>query len=144
MGSIVTKTISQLAIKPRKLFMIDSFGAILTAFFLFVVLRNFDEYFGMPKSVLTYLSITGTLFFIYSASCFFFLKSHWTPFIIAVSIANLLYSILTMGLLIIYSPMLTVVGITYFLMEIAIVCGLAYIELNVAIAIKQNRIDNNR
>jgi hypothetical protein len=144
MASIVRKTINQLARKPRKLFLIDSLGAIFNAFFLFVVLRNFDEYFGMPKNVLTHLSITGTLFFIYSTTCFFFLKKHWAPFIIGISIANLLYSILTMGLLIIYSPMLTIIGLIYFLMEIAIICGLVYIELNVATAIKQNRIDNNR
>lgn len=143
MRSIVRKTINQLASEPKKLFLIDSLGAILTVFFLFVVLRNFDEYVGMPKNILTYLSITGALFCIYSTACFFFLKKHWTPFIIAISIANLLYAILTMGLLIIYSPVLTTIGLTYFLLEIAIICGLVYIELKVATAIKQNRIDDN-
>lgn len=143
MCSMVRKTINQLARKPRKLFLIDGLGAILTVFFLFVVLRNFNKYFGMPKNILTYLSITGTLFFIYSIICFFFLKKHWTPFIIAIGIANILYSILTIGLLIIYSPMLTIIGITYFLIEIAIICGLVYIEFNVATTIWQNRINNN-
>ena len=77
----VRKTISQLAHKPQKLFLIDSLGAMLTAFFLFVVLKNFNEYFGMPQKILTYLSVIAAFFCIYSATCFFLLKKldniHW-------------------------------------------------------------------
>lgn len=134
---MVRKTINQLARKPKKLFLIDSLGAMFTTFFLFVVLKNFNEYFGIPQTILTYLSIIAALFCIYSATCFFFLKEHWIPFIRTISVANLLYSILTTGLLIIYHPAFTIIGITYFLMEIAAICVLVYIELNVATVIKQ-------
>jgi len=135
--------INHLAVKPKTLFLIDSLGAFLTMLFLFVVLRNFNEYVGMPKTILTYLSAIAACLCIYSATCFIFLNENWTPFIKGICIANLLYCILTLGLIIIYFPLLTIIGVTYFLVEIAIVCTLAYIEINVAIAIKNNRSDGN-
>lgn len=135
--------IKHLTEKPKTLFLIDSLGAILTAFFLFVIVRHFNEYFGMPETVSIYLSVVAACFFSYSITCFYFLKGNWTKFIMVISIANLLYCILTMLLLIVYYRTLTTIGITYLLTEITIVCGLVYIELNVAIEINRNRADNN-
>ncbi len=116
---------------PKTMFLLDSLGAMLTAFFLFVILKYFKEYVGMPQTALTYLSIIATCFFIYSTACFCFLKENWAPFIRVISIANLLYCILTMLLIIVYYPTLTAIGILYFLTEIILVCGLVYIELSV-------------
>lgn len=132
-----------LTARPKTLFLIDSLGAVLTAFFLFAVLRNFNEYFGMPKTVLTYLAAIAGIFWIYSTVCFLFLKENYAPFIWTISSANLLYCVLTMGLTIYYFPMLTFICITYFLVEIALVLGLVYIELQVATAINRNRINLN-
>lgn len=140
---MIRNFIKYLTVKPKALFLIDSLGAMLTAFLLFVVVRYFNEYFGMPKTVLTYLSAIAACFFIYSMACFYFLKGNRTRFIIVIGIANLLYCILTILLLIVYYPTLTTVGIAYFLIEIAIVCGLVYIELNVAIEINKNRVDDS-
>jgi len=139
----VVKIIKQLSSNPQKLFLIDSIGALTTATLLFVVLRNFNEYFGMPEKILTYLSVIAVCFFIYSTACFFVIKANWTPLIKGISIANLLYCILTISLLVFYHQQLTTLGIAYFLGEIAIICGLVYIELNVAIEINKSKIDNN-
>jgi hypothetical protein len=119
--------------------MVDSFGAGLTAFFLFVVLKNFNAYVGMPPTILTYLSIIAASFCIYSIGCFLFLKDYWVSFIRAISIANLLYCILTLGLVIVHYPALTTIGTAYFLVEIVIICTLVYIELNVANTIRGKR-----
>lgn len=132
------KIIKQLAKKPKKLFLIDSLGAILTTLFLFVLLRKFQKYFGMPHIVLIFLSIIAVIFFIYSTACFLFLKDNWTPFIRIISLANLLYCMLTTGFLIKYYPVLTKIGLAYFLVEITIICVLVYIELNVATATKKS------
>ena len=139
----ISEIIKQLEQKPKTLFLVDSIGAMLTTFFLFVILRNFNEYFGMPKTTLTYLSTIAACLCIYSTTCFFFLKNNWTSFIRIISIANLLYCLLTMGLVIFNYAILTIIGTTYFLAEIIIICGLVYIELNVASAIKKNKTDNN-
>ena len=140
---MVIKLINHFAENPKRLFLLDSLGAILTAFFLFVVIWQFNGYFGMPKPVLTYLSIIAICFCIYSTSCFLFLKAYWTAFIRLIGIANLLYCALTIGLLIKYYSLLTIIGVTYFLIEIVIICGLSHVELNVAKEIKRNRLLDN-
>lgn len=143
MNRLINKLINQLAGKPNMLFLIDSIGAIFTAFFLFVVMRQFNGYFGMPKTVLTYLAVIAICFCIYSTACFIFLKAIWVPFIWLIGIANLLYCVLTTGLLIKYYPLLTIMGTIYFLIEILIICGLSYVELNVAKKIEKNRLVDN-
>ena len=137
MNRIINKLINHLIKIPKTLFLIDSLGAIVTGFILFVIMRQLIEYIGMPKIVLTYLSFIAIFFCIYSTACFLFLKERWTPFIRLIGIANLLYCALTIGLLIKYYSLLTIIGIIYFLIEIVIICGLSYVELNVATEIKK-------
>ncbi len=118
-------------IKPKTLFLVDCFGAFTTAFLLFAILRTFNEYVGLPKIILTYLSIIAAIFCMYSGICFLWLRENWQPFLKVISIANLLYSCLTLCLLIYYRNSLTIFGIVYFLGEIMVVCGLVFIELNI-------------
>lgn len=131
------KFIRLLAEKPKTLFLIDGSGAFLTAFFLFAILRPFEEYVGMPKTVLTSLSAIAICFCAYSTACFLFLKKRWTPFIRLISCVNLFYCALTTSCIIAYYPLLTTTGIFYFCMEIAIICTLSFIELRVAAEIKK-------
>lgn len=128
----MNKIIKYFSEKQKTLFLIDSVGAFMTAFSLFVIVRQFYEYFGMPKNELTYLSVIAVFYGIYSAACFLFLKVELTAFIKFIGIANLIYCALTIVLLIKYCHLLTIVGTTYFLVEIAIICGLSYIEFHVA------------
>ena len=125
------KLINKLILNPKRLFLIDSFGAFLTAFFLFAILRTFDEYFGMPKLTLDFISIIALAFSVYSFCCFFLVGNNWHPFLKAISIANILYCCLTLGLVIYYYPLLTILGVTYFLIEIIIVVVLVFFEINV-------------
>lgn len=136
----VRDIIDQLTRKPRAIFLIDSIGAMLTTLLLIVVLKNLNEYFGMPLPILTCLSVIAICLCIYSTTCYFFLKENWMPFIKAISIFNMLYAVLTLVLILAYYPILTNIGIAYFLIEIMIVCGLAYIEYSVAIKLKRIQI----
>ncbi len=138
MKNTISKIIKQLSLMPKKLFLIDSLGALVTAFFLFIVLKDFNEYFGMPITILNYLSSIAACLCIYSITCFVIIKKNWIPFIRIISTANILYCILTIGLIILYQSQLTIFGKAYFLGEIAIILGLVYIELNVANAIKKS------
>lgn len=131
--------IKQLASKPKSIFLIDGMGALLTTFFLFVILRTFNEYIGMPTIALTYLSLIAVIFCLYSTTCFFLLKENWRPFLKIIIIANLLYCILTMTLLIAYHQSLTIIGMTYFVIEIIVVSGLVFVELQV---LKESKIKN--
>lgn len=139
----IKKLIYILAEKQKTIFLIDSLGAILTSFFLFVIMRQFNEYFGMPETILTSLSILAICFSIYSMACFLFLKGSPTPFIRIIGIANLLYCSLTILLLIKHFALLTIIGTIYFLIEIVIILGLSYIELHVARELKKKNSLNN-
>ncbi|MBK8448953.1 MAG: hypothetical protein IPO78_03810 [Saprospiraceae bacterium] len=127
MPSILRK----LARNPKTLFLVDGLGALLTAFFLFVILMPFNKYFGMPLDVLKYLAILAGMFCIYSFACFFFLSDNWHAFLFAISIANLLYCCLTISLVIYYYQRLTILSLTYFLVEVILVSGLIWLEIKV-------------
>ncbi len=126
--------IQTLSAQPRKLFLVDSIGALLTAVMLSVVVRKFHTFFGMPPLVLTYLSAVAAIFCIYSAGCFIFLKRGWASFIRAIAIANLSYAALSLVLVVINYSSLTVWGVTYFLAEVVVICALVVVEFRVASA----------
>ena len=132
MKHVLNGIINRFSGNPRTLFLIDSFGALTTALLLFLVLRNYQEYFGMPEIRLNLLAALAACYCVYSLSCYLFLKRNWILFIQIIGIANLMYCALTAGLLIIHHAQLTFLGYAYFSGEIAIICGLAYIELIVA------------
>jgi hypothetical protein len=119
----------KLSLKPKIIFLIDGIGAFLTAFFLFFVLRNYNAYFGLPKTTLSYLSIIAILFSIYSISCFYFVNKKWHAFLKVISIANVLYCCLTTYLIIYYYKQITLLGLTYFILEISIILILAFVEI---------------
>lgn len=123
--------------KTRTLFLVDGIGAALTTFNLYFILRHFHSYFGMPTFILTYLSLIGLIFCVYSMSCFFFLKGNWTPFLRLISIGNLLYCVLTMVLAFNYFNDLTKLGLLYFSIEIVIIFIIVYIEIRVANALEK-------
>jgi len=141
---IFRNVIDRLAKEPRKLFLIDCLGALLTTLLLFVVLRTYHEFFGVAIGTLTLLAGIAAVFCIYSACCFLFLKGNWAPFIQAISIANLLYCIVTLGLVFIPGSEISLAGKIYFLGEILVVCGLVYVELAVAKAIKKQHENPRR
>lgn len=121
--------LKHLSLQPKTLFLVDGIGALVTAFFLYVILRTYNDYFGMPESVLTCLSVIAVIFCFYSITCYFLLKDNWPPFLSMISIANLLYCCLTLGLVIYYFPVLTMLGVVYFIGEIMVISGLVFVEL---------------
>lgn len=134
MRSILKTIINQLKEQQNKLFLIDSIGAFLTALLLFAVLRNFNQYIGLSKTVLACLAFAAFSLCLYSAACFLFLRQYRGVFLWGIGIANLLYCILTIAVIIVYYPFITVIGLCYFFIEIIIICILVYIELKAASA----------
>ena len=133
----------KLTLNPKKIFLIDGFGALLTAFILFAILKTFNEYFGMPLNALTFLSIIACILSAYSFCFFFLIKSNWHPFLRAIIITNLLYCILTSGLVIYNFSQLTLLAVTYFLLEIAVVGILVFFEISsLAKSYQRRHIDN--
>jgi len=134
----INKIIKALTRKPKTVFLVDALGAALTGIFLIAVLKPFNEFFGMPKETLTFLSILALVLATYSFSCFAFLDKNIQNFLSPIIVANLTYCILTLGLVIYYHNKITILGLAYFVGEILIICGLVYIELKTLKASSQN------
>ena len=122
----------QLALNPRKLFLVDFAGALLTAFLTGFILVMFLDFFGMPKWVLIILSVIALLFAVYSLSCYFFARRHWRICLQIIAIANLLYCCATAGLVIFFYSSLSIFGVLYFVGEILLMGILVSIEWRAA------------
>jgi hypothetical protein len=140
MKHFLSITVDFFSRETRKLFLIDALGAAVTSFSLFFVLRNYNEYFGMPQNSLTYMSILGLFYFTYSISCFYFVTNRFILCLRIIAIANILYSTLTIILLYVHYNDLTKIGLAYFLSETLIIAVLAYVEFRVASILKNQSI----
>ncbi len=105
----------------RKLFFLDGTGALITAGMLGLVLPQLEEYVGMPTKVLTPLAIIVVFYALYSFTCCTMIKKGGYGFLKAIAIANSLYCVVTLVLVIQLWNTLTTLGIFYFLGEIAII-----------------------
>jgi hypothetical protein len=113
---------------PKKLFLIDSLGAVLTAFFLGVILVKLEDSIGMPKTALYFLASIACMFAVYSICCYFLLVSNWRPYLKGIAIGNLLYCWLTIVLVFYFYQKLTMLGLAYFVLELIVLSGLIIIE----------------
>ena len=116
----------------NQLFLIDAVGALVSAIMLGLVLPDLDEYIGLPVTILRFLAVPAFIFFLYSTSCYFFSKKNKATLLQVIAIANLLYCLVTVALLLYHLDQLLLLGWIYFIGEIAIVLTLAVIEWKAA------------
>ena len=113
---------------PKTLFQIDAAGALATALLLSQVLARFESVFGMPRHVLFILAGIALCFLIYSITCYFFVDKNPNAFLKVIASANAMYCILTLGLMMMHSSTLTMLGYAYFIGEIMIILTLVWFE----------------
>ena len=118
--------------KPKTLFLIDGFGAVLSAFSLGVVLVHFEASFGMPKAVLYPLALAACGFALYDFICYFLFPSNWSIFLKGIALMNLLYCFVSIYLVLLHYPELTTLGLLYFFLEFVILFLLIGIEYKTA------------
>ncbi|MCC9065172.1 hypothetical protein [Flavobacterium piscisymbiosum] len=118
--------------KHKKIFLIDSLGALISAFFLGIVLVRFEIAVGMPKEVLIVLAILACILAFYSFISYLFVIKNWQFYIRIIALVNLVYCCLTIGFLTYFHREITVLGCAYFFIEIIVILILANIEINVA------------
>lgn len=112
--------------EPKNIFLLDGFGALLTTLLLYFILRNFSDFFGLSKVIFEYLSIIAFTFFIYSISCYFLVKQNWRTFLKIICTANILYCLLTFGIIAYYYQCISIFGIIYFLIETVIIMKIIF------------------
>ena len=116
----------------KKLFLLDSLGALLSAVMLGLVLTKYEAFLGMPSKVLHILTIIPCIFSVYSLLFFLIKTKNWRLYLTIIAIANLLYCCLTTSYIIYEYQQLTIWGLMYFIAEIVVVVVLAMYELNIA------------
>ena len=117
---------------PRKLFLIDGSGAILSAFLLGVVLVELERIFGIPRKALYFLALLPCLFAIYDFYCYQRKSRDVGAFLKGIAFMNITYCLLSTGLAIFHYQKVTYFGWIYIVLEIIIVTTLAIIELKTA------------
>lgn len=113
--------------KLKWAFLIDGIGAAMSALLLLLVIVPFQTFFGFPSDAALKLSVLPLIFSIYSLTCYF-TKPSSPVFLKIIAVANILYCLLSLGLVIFYFAQLTVFGLLYFLIEKLIVVPLAVWE----------------
>lgn len=136
-GSFRT-VITKLTASPRRLFLMDGLGALLTAFLSGIILPRFEAFFGMPRTVLYGLALLACVYVLWSFCCYLFTPSSWRPFLKAIILANTFYCCLIIGLVCYFFRELTVFGVAYFLLEIGVIAIIVRIEL-LGLAAQQNK-----
>ena len=104
----------------KNILLLDALGALLSALFLGIVLVHFEQYIGMPTSTLYSLAAIPCVFMVYSLTCYLsaIKNREWSVRIII--LANSLYAILSLSLVIYHFDLLTKLGIAYFLVELVV------------------------
>lgn len=122
------------SISPRKLFLLDGTGALVSAISLGLVLPLLQEYIGLPVGTLRMLGVLALCYALWSLACYFFLPEKWPGFMKIISLANLSHCVLTAVLLLLGWENVQPLGWLYFGVEMAIVLPLAWWEWKVAVA----------
>lgn len=113
---------------PRSIFLTDGLGALMSTLLL-LVLAYFEHIFGMPKHVLYKLAPVTAILITYSLGLYLLNPKDWKRYLAPLAIANILYSCLTIVLLLCYFNKLTGPGIAYFSLEVIVILLLSGIEL---------------
>lgn len=118
----------RLLMTPKKMFLTDSVGALLSALLLTVVLVPLEPWFGMPEDVLYVLSAIACCYAVYSACCYFFITFNWRSYLKAIAIANVLYGLLTIGIAVFFSGSIKLPALIYFSLELLVLSFLIILE----------------
>jgi hypothetical protein len=129
MNKIPWTVIKELPAQPKKIFLLDGTGALLSACFLLLLLAPFRQFFGMPLQTLYLLSAMPVVYALYSFCCFGFLSGNWRPFLAGIIFGNLLYFFVSFALVIECFDKLTVAGVVYFVLEMIVLAGLIKLEI---------------
>ena len=118
--------------EPRKLLLLDGLGALISAIMLGGVLVSFQQHIGMPYYILYSLALAAVCFAIFSLSSSLRKSSDPKRSLRIIAIVNILYCVISIGLVIHFYSLLTIFGIGYFLLEKVVVLSLVFLELKVS------------
>lgn len=124
--------INTLEKNPKKLFLIDGIGALVSAFLLGVVLVKLQLLFGIPSGKLYFLAVFPLVFAGYDCFAYLQARQKQAKLLKGIAMCNLVYCFISLGALLTHLEMITILGWTYILSEILVVSSLALVEFNIA------------
>ncbi|MFT4666242.1 MAG: hypothetical protein ACI9RM_000898 [Ulvibacter sp.] len=136
-----SKLVKEFSSKPRRLFLIDGLGAILSAFLLGVVLVQLEYLFGVPRSTLYFLAFLPCLFALYDLYCYQRVNENLSFHLKVIACFNILYCGISIGLACFHYQKITYLVWVYFVIEVIIVIAIAKLELKVAANISNQEND---
>jgi hypothetical protein len=130
----LTTLITSLRADPRRVFVLDGVGALVSAVILGLVLPPFDEALGTTRSALHALAALPVAFALYDLVCWAARVRWWRAAVRGIATANLLYPVFSAVTLWNDQVPLTGLGIAYFTAESATLWAIAALEYRVAAA----------
>ena len=119
----------KLRANPETIFLIDGFGALLTALLLLGLVIPFSTWFGMPNKALYWLFGVACVLSLFSFYCAHIKTDQWKSLLTPIVAANCAYCILTAALLISSRETVSLLGWIYFTGEVMIIVGLVCLEV---------------
>ena len=117
---------------PKKIFLIDGAGALLTALTLIFAPVLLPGIFGLPQANTLLLGSIAVCFAVYSLYNYIrFNPTRWKLLLRIIALANLAYCLLSLVMIIYFYKQVTVLGWIYFTGEIAIIISLFLWEMNI-------------
>ena len=118
--------------QPRRLFLFDGLGALVSAFFLGVIFVRYPQLSGMPLPTLRILASLPAIFLLFDAYCFFNKLPRIAPFLRTIALLNGGYLLLSLYFLYQHAPLLSTLGWVYFISELLIISLIIGIEWSLA------------
>lgn len=119
-------------ILPKKIFLIDGAGALLTALTLIFAPVLLPGIFGLPQANTLLLGSIAVCFAVYSLYNYVrFNPTRWKLLLRIIALANLAYCLLSLVMILYFYKQVTVIGWIYFTGEIAIIISLFLWEMNI-------------
>jgi hypothetical protein len=114
-----------------KIFVLDALGAFVSI----ILLSNlyvFEEYFGMPKQIISIFIGIALVFFFYSVTIRFVNPLRWRTYLKIIAILNICYCVFTIYHVFLCFENLTLYGKLYFVGEVLVIILLSIYELRIA------------
>jgi len=122
---------------PKKLFLYDGLGALLSAFLMGVVLVKLEWLTGIPKSSLYFLAFIPCLFFAFDFYNYRKDDGNISTPLRTIAILNLLYCCVSLAVAFYHFDVITSFGWIYIILEILIIVLVAGVELGVVRRLSQ-------
>lgn len=115
-------------LNPRKIFLIDAIGALISALLLFLVVGRLQPSFGISYDTIFSLAIIACNYFFFSLYCYLFLYKKPFRYLKMITLLNGLYSVFILVLFYHEFNTLAPLGKVYMIGDAAIVFAIATAE----------------